>query len=220
MADIVLAAEPRTIMGKQVSQLRRKGLVPVVLYGHHREPQALQIEGRALLKTLKQAGGFRLVKLQIDGQPHMSLARDVQQHPLTRTILHADFQEVIMSEKITLSVPLHFSGDSSAVKAGLGMILRSRESVQIEALPADLIDSITVDLAQLTTTNLAIHVKDLKVPETVRIITDGGETVTLIVAMKEETLTEATEETTAEVEIIKKEKVAEGEEEEGAEEKK
>jgi len=82
MAEIVLAAEPRTITGKQVSKLRNKGLVPVVLYGHHREPQSLQIEGRALLKTLKQAGGFRLITLNINGEPHMSLARDVQQHPL------------------------------------------------------------------------------------------------------------------------------------------
>ena len=213
MADIILAAEPRTIMGKQVSQLRRKGLVPVVLYGHHREPLALQIEGRALLKTLKQAGGFRLITLQVDGQPHMSLARDLQQHPLTRTILHADFQEIVMTEKVTIAVPLHFAGESSAVKAGLGMILRSREVVQIEALPGDLIDFINVDLGQLTPTNLAIHVSDLKVPDTVRIATDGGETIALVVAMKEETLTEATEEVTADVEIIKKEKEeVEGEE--------
>ena len=137
-------------------------------------------------KSPQQAGGFRLITLQVDGQPHMSLARDLQQHPLTRTILHADFQEIVMTEKVTIAVPLHFAGESSAVKAGLGMILRSREVVQIEALPGDLIDFINVDLGQLTPTNLAIHVSDLKVPDTVRIATDGGETIALVVAMKED----------------------------------
>lgn len=218
MAEIALAAEPRTIKGKQVSHLRRKGIVPVVLYGHHREPVSLQVNERALLKTLKQAGGYRLITLNVGTTTHQSLARDVQQHPLTRAILHADFQEVVMDEKITISVPLAFSGDSSAVKAGLGMLLRSREAVQIEALPGDLIDSIAVDIEQLTPTNLAIHVSDLRVPSTVRIVTDPGETIALIVATKEETLTEATEEAPVEVEIIKKEKEeGEGEEAEGAE---
>lgn len=220
MADIALAAEPRTIKGKQVEKLRRNGLVPVVLYGHRREPVSLQVNERALQKTLKQAGGYRLITLQVGQSAHQSLARAVQQHPVTRAILHADFQEVVMEEKITISVPLHFSGESSAVKAGLGMLLRSREAVQIEALPADLIDSIAVDIEQLTPTNLAIHVSDLRVPPAVRIVTDPGETIALIVATKEETLTEATEEAPVEVEIIKKEKEGEeGEEAEGEEKK-
>lgn len=217
--NITLAAEPRTIIGKQVRALRRKGLVPVVLYGHKREPLSLQIEERALRRTLKQAGGYHLISLDIKGEPHMSLAREVQQHPLTRAILHADFQEVVMDEKLTLSVPLHFVGDAPAVKAGLGLLIHSREAVQIEALPADLINFIAVDVSSLAVAGSSIHVSDLRVPERVRIITDAHETVARIQAMKEEVLTEAaTEEVSAEVEVIKKEKAAE--EEEGEEEKK
>jgi large subunit ribosomal protein L25 len=216
--NITLAAEPRTVIGKQVRALRRKGIVPVVLYGHKREPQSLQIEERALRRTLKQAGGYHLIAIDIRGEPHMSLAREVQQHPLTRAILHADFQEVVMDEKLTLSVPLHFVGDAPAVKAGLGLLIHSREAVQIETLPADLINFIAVDVTSLAVAGSSIHVSDLKVPETVRIITDSHETVARIQAMKEEVLTEAaTEEVSAEVEVIKKEKVAE--EEEGEEEK-
>ena len=213
MADIVLAAEPRKIVGKQTKALRRTGIVPVILYGHKREPMILQIEERALRKTLKQAGGHRLIALDIQGTPHMSLARDVQQHPITRAILHADFQEVVMTEKLILSVPLHFVGESPAVKAGLGLLIRSRESVQIESLPADLIPSISVDISQLTAAGQSIHVSDLRVPENVRIVTDSHEGVARIQAMKEEVLTEAvTEEVSAEVEVIKKEKTDEDEE--------
>jgi large subunit ribosomal protein L25 len=216
MAEIALAAEPRKVIGKQVRALRRTGIVPVVLYGHKREPLALQIEERSLRKTLKQAGGYRLITLNIEGKPHMSLAREVQQHPLTRAILHADFQEVIMTEKLLLSVPLHFTGESPAVKAGLGLLIRSRESVQIETLPADLIPSISVDVTQLNTAGQSIHVSDLKVPDNVRIVTDAHEAVARIQAVKEEVLTEAvTEEVSAEVEVIKKEKA--DEEEEGEE---
>ncbi len=219
MADIVLAAQPRTIIGKQVKALRRQGIVPVVLYGRKREPRALQVDEKALRKTLKQAGGHRLIKLQIDGEMYMSLARDVQQSPITRAILHADFQEVIMTEKIVLSVPLLYQGESPAVKQGLGLLIRSRESVQIEALPGDLIDSIIVDISPLTAPGQAIHVGDLKVSEKVRIVTEREETVTLMVAVKEEVLAEPTaEEVPAEVEVIKKEK-APAEEAEATEEK-
>jgi large subunit ribosomal protein L25 len=222
MADNVLAAEPRTIIGKQVRALRRKGIVPVVLYGHKREPLALQVEDKALRKMLKTAGGHRIITLQINGESHVSLARDVQQHAVTRAILHADFQEVVMSEKITLSVPLHFEGESPAVKAGLGLLIRSRESVQIEALPADIVDFIAVDISQLANAGQAVHVSDLKVSDKVRIVTDSAETIALIVATKEEVLTEVVaEEISAEVEVIKKEKVpAEGEEAAEAEEEK
>ncbi len=222
MADIVLAAEPRTVIGKQVKALRRKGIVPVVLYGHEREPMTLQVQDKALRKILKQAGGHRLIMLRINGQSHMSLARDVQQHPVTRAILHADFQEVVMTEKITLLVPLHFEGESPAVKAGLGLLIHAREAVQIEALPGDIIDFITVDVSQLMAAGQAIHVSDLKVPDKVRVVTDAAETVARIQAVKEEVLTEAVaEEVSAEVEVIKKEKApAEGEAEETAEEKK
>ena len=221
MADIVLPAEPRKIVGKQVKTLRREGKVPVILYGHARQPLSLQVVERELRKTLKQAGGHRLITLKVDGQQFMSLARDVQQHPLTRSILHVDFQEVVMSERIMVNVPLHFNGESPAVRTGLGVLIRSRESVQTEALPGDIIDSIDVDLTLLTQAGQAIHVSDLKVPEKVRIVTDPGETVALIVAAKEEKIAEPTaEEPTAEVEVIKKERApAEGEEAE-AEQKK
>ncbi len=219
MAEIVLAAEPRKMIGKQVKTLRSAGKVPVVLYGHTRQPLSLQVAERDLRKTLKQAGGHRLITLQIDGQRFMSLARAVQQHPLTRAILHADFQEVVMSEKILLNVPLHFIGESLAVRTSLGVLIRSRESVQIEALPGDIIDSLSVDISVLTQTGQAIHVSDLKVPEKVRVVTDPAETIALIVAAKEEKIVEPTaEEQPAEVEVIKKERTAaEGEE---AEEKK
>ncbi|TMC60479.1 MAG: 50S ribosomal protein L25, partial [Chloroflexi bacterium] len=98
----------------------------------------------------------------------------------------------------------------------------SRESVQIEALPADIIDALSVDISTLALAGQALHVSDLKVPEGVRIVTDPSETIALIVAAKEEKIEEPTaEEPTAEVEVIKKERApAEGEEETAAEPKK
>ncbi|MBI1800525.1 MAG: 50S ribosomal protein L25 [Chloroflexi bacterium] len=216
MADIILNAEPRTVIGKQVKALRNKGLVPVIVYGRQREhPLSLQVEDKALRKTLKLAGGHRLINLQVNGSSIMSVARDVQQSPITRAILHADFQEVSMTEKIVLSVPLRFAGESPAVKTGLGLLIRSRESVQIEALPGDLIDSIIVDISPLAAPGQAIHVSDLKVSNRVRIVTPMAETVALMVAVKEEVLTEAAvEEVSAEVEVIKKEKAPDEEAEE------
>ena len=91
MAELFVEAEPRTITGKKVSQLRANGLVPVTVYGSKVEPMSLQIPYRPLQVVLMKAGGTSLIDIKVNGETHTVLAREVQRDVLKGTILHAEW---------------------------------------------------------------------------------------------------------------------------------
>lgn len=214
--DIQLSAQPRTVIGKQVNALRRTGSIPAVLYGTHLErPVTMQIDEKTLKTVVAKAGHNRLIKLALDGgEPRLVLAREVQRNSITGRIVHVDFQEVSMTEKISTHVPLTLAGTSPAVTRGEGLLIHGINTVLIRALPSDLVNTIEVDVSTLESLNQSLMVSDLKVPETIEILTPRDEMVAKVVPVKEEVLTEVAPVAAAEVEVIGKGKK---EEEEGAE---
>lgn len=216
MAELVLNAKVRTVTGKAVKALRRQGWIPAVLYGRHLPSTPIQIEGRELQRVLSQArGGARLITLQVDGQSHLVLIREVQREPIRREFLHVDFQAVEMTEKIRVEVPVVFVGASPAAERGEGILVHGLTHVEIECLPKDLIEAIPVDLRALDRVDAAIHVRDLQVPPGVTILTDPDELIALVTAPAAEAIEEATlPAETPEVEVIGKGKKEEEEEEE------
>ncbi|GBD09920.1 General stress protein CTC [Candidatus Thermoflexus japonica] len=217
MAELVLSAKPRTVTGKRVKALRRQGWIPAVLYGRHIQPMAIQVEGKELQRVLAQArGGTRLITLHVDGQTHLALIREVQREPIRREILHVDFQAVEMTEKIRVEVPVVFVGASPAVERGEGILVHGLTHVEIECLPKDLIEAITVDLSRLDRVDAAIHVRDLQVPPGITVVSDPDELIALVTAPAAEVLEEAALPAEApEVEVIGRGKKEEEEEEEG-----
>lgn len=214
--DIFLTAQPRKVIGKQVNQLRRSGWVPLVLYGAHLEaPLALQAEERALKQVVHKAGHNRLIKMTVDSDtPRLVLTREIQRNSLSGRIIHVDFQEVSMTERITTAVPLTLVGTSPAVTRGEGLLIHGIDKVQIRALPGDLVDTIEVDVSSLNDLNQSLFVSDLKVSDKIEIITPREEMVAKVVPVKEEVITEAVPVAAAEVEVIgkgkKEEEVPEG----------
>ena len=218
MEQIELNVQPRTVIGKQVKALRRAGDVPAVLYSRHGEPVILQANNRELLRVLTRAGGSRLVKLNIDGAQDapMALVREVQREPIKGAILHVDFFGVSMSEKITVVIPIRYDGISPAVTRNEGVLIHNLDSIEIECLPGDLIDSVSIDLTRLDKVGDVIHVSDLKVPETVKLMLEPEVTVARVshLAGEEvEVVAATTEAVVAEPEVIKKGKIEEEEEE-------
>jgi len=209
--QLELQVEKRTVIGKQVKQLRRQGIIPAVLYGPRIESVPIQADARELRRILMQSGMNRLIALKIDGEskPRMALVREVQRDPVTREVLHVDFYEVVMTEKVRADVALVLVGESPAVEQGKGVLLHGISTVEIECLPGDLIQSIEVDISGLAEIDQAIFVKDLVVPEAVQVLTDGDE---LVVKVEPVTLAEEEEEeemvVPAEVEVIAKGKMA------------
>jgi large subunit ribosomal protein L25 len=213
--EYLLTAEPRTVRGKQVSQLRRAGSIPAILYGSHvQTPLPLKIEEKTLKQVIARAGQNRLITLTIDSSaPRLVLTREVQRNPLTGRIVHVDFQEVSMTEKLTTEVALVLIGTSPAVMRGEGLLIHGLNTVQIRVLPTDLIPQIEVDVSGLESLNQSIYVKDLKVSEKIEILTPGDEMVAKVVPVKEEVIAVEAPVAVAEVEVIGKGK----KEEEGAE---
>ncbi|MCS7072372.1 MAG: 50S ribosomal protein L25, partial [Anaerolinea sp.] len=140
-----LDAQKRTLIGKQVGQLRRAGIIPAVVYGARTAPIHVQIDAKQLAMTLLKAGGTHLITMNIDGKQQQVIARDVQRDVIRGDILHVDFLAVDASTKIRTEVPVTFTGEAPAVQMGLGILLQGLSTIEIEALPADLVERVEVD---------------------------------------------------------------------------
>lgn len=184
MEQLELAAERRSIIGKRVSQLRREGFIPAILYGHRTAPIPLKIKERELRHALAQTGGHQLISLRIEGDntPRKALAHEVQRDVITGALLHIDLYQVIMTEKLTAEIPLVFVGEAPALTTGeRAILLEGLNRVRAECLPDDLIQSIEVDVGGLEKIGQAIYVKDLKVPSGIEVLTDEEKVVAEIV---------------------------------------
>ena len=186
MEKITIAANKRTVTGKPVNKLRKGGVLPAVVYGHNLETTPLEINEREFAKAFKTAGESTIVSLSIDGKTHPVLIHEVQNHYLTDRPIHVDFFAVNMTEKLTATVPLHFIGEAPAVKTLGGVFTRNLSEVEVECLPADLPQSIEVDISSLNTFEDAIRVKDLKVSDKVEIKANPDEFVANVVPPRSE----------------------------------
>jgi large subunit ribosomal protein L25 len=149
MAVLTLDAELRTLTGRKVRQLRAKGLVPVVVYGNKQPPVNLQVSSRSLELALRHGGFSQLVEVNVQGGgKHNVLVRGIQRHPVNHSFTHVDLYAVNMTEKQHTSVQVSSTGRPTAMVTGM-MVLQERETVDIEALPADIPASIDVDITAL-----------------------------------------------------------------------
>lgn len=188
MDKIELSATGRDVLGKKVKSLRREGITPANLYGHNVASTALQIDTDELKRALARAGKSSLVSLKVDGgkRPRMVIFRDVQRHPLTRSLLHVDLYQVKMEEKIKIAVSLAFINEAPAIRDRGGILVQNMSSIEVECLPADMPHSFEVDLSILEEIDQAIHVKDLSVADSVTILTDGEQSIVQISRSKVE----------------------------------
>jgi large subunit ribosomal protein L25 len=177
MSDrVTIAAEPRTVTGKKVKQLRRQGMVPGVIYGQS-ELVNIQMEEIQLNRALRVAGTTQLTTVDVDGKEYTVLAREIQQHVTRRNVLHIDFMEVDMKATITSVAELVTVGESPALELEEGMIAQAMFSVDIECLPDALISQIEVDISLIKTPGDRIQISDLEVPEGVTLLADEDATV-------------------------------------------
>jgi len=172
MSDrIKIEAEPRTVVGKKVKQLRREGWVPGVVYGKQ-EPVAVQMPWRELRRALRVVSTSHLANLDIAGDQRTVLVREIQQHLTRGDIMHVDFLEVDMLQTITSEAELVATGEAGPTAEGLGVATLTLRSIEIECLPDNLISEIVVDFARIVTPDDVIYVSDLAAPEGVTILTD------------------------------------------------
>ena len=216
MDAYMLSATRRTLKGKQVSQLRRAGQLPGVIYGPGREPQAVQLNTREASKVLSKVHGAELVDFEFEGQTSKVLVHDLQRHSMRGDFVHVDFYVVDMNREIRVHIPIRLTGASPAVANESAVLVRGVNGVDVECLPANLVTFIEADLSALVTIGNAVHVKDLVLPPNIKVLTDGDDLVVRATYQaKEEDLSTPVTAATAEVDVIEKGKLEE-EGEEGA----
>jgi large subunit ribosomal protein L25 len=189
-----LSVNQRDVTGKKVKSLRKKGIIPANIYGKGLSSISVQVEEAAFLSVYNQAGETGVVYLDLNGTSHPVLIHHVQYHITKRSPFHVDFYQVNLKEKVTTMVPVIIEGEAKAVAEKLGILLQTLNQVEVEALPTDLPDQITVDVSHLAAVDDSVRVSDLKAPNGVTILTSGDETVakiTELVAPEPEPVTEA-----------------------------
>ncbi len=192
--QINLEVQRRNLLGKKVKKLRRQGYIPATVYGKNFTSVAIQFP-TSQVRVLKQAGETGIVYLTLDKQKLPTMIRHIQQHPVTNKILHVDFYKVNLKEKVKAQVPIELIGEAPIVKSGYNLVQVLHE-VEVEALPADIPDSIQVDVSHLEDEGQDIRIKDLKIDtkKTELIEIDPEETIVVIEKPKEEVEEEPTEE--------------------------
>jgi large subunit ribosomal protein L25 len=212
MEKVVLQAEKRTVIGKQVSQLRRAGLLPGVIYGYNFESTPITLDARNAGRVIPRLTSSSIVNIDLDGKLIPALVREKQKNYIKNVLTHVDFLAVSMTEKIRAEVSLHFSGLAPAIKEFSAAIVNNMSSVEVEALANDLPERIEVDLSVLAKIGDTIHVRDLIIPENVTLLTDIDEMVAVATATHEEAVEVIPAGEVAEPEIIEKGKKEEEEE--------
>ncbi|MDD5251095.1 MAG: 50S ribosomal protein L25 [Patescibacteria group bacterium] len=181
MEALKLEAQKREVTGKQVKQLREQGLVPAVIYGHGEANRDVAVSEGVFIKLLDQAGESTLIDLSVDGgAPVKVLIQDVQRDALTGRIIHADFRQVKMTEKLEAHVEFNYLGEAPAVKELGAILVKSMESIMVRCLPQNLVHEIDVDLTSLKNIDDLVTVADLPKHEGVEYLARPEDVVVVI----------------------------------------
>lgn len=173
-----LTAEPRTVIGKKVAHLRHEGKLPANIYGHNVESTAVTLDAHDFGLLYRHLLPTTIIDLRVDGQTRPVLLAKASASPRTGQLIHVEFKQVNLREKVHAAVAVVGIGASEMVARGDGILVQALDSVSVSALPDELPSSIEVDLSTLVDLHSAIHVRDLPVDTSrVEILTPRDELV-------------------------------------------
>jgi large subunit ribosomal protein L25 len=209
MAEVTLEVTRREQTGKEIAKkLRADGKVPAVVYGGHREPVAITVDRKSVSELIsKSEHGIRsvfLLKMAGSDQQRHAMIKDLTINPISRKMTHIDFVRVVMDEVVRVTIPVHIIGTAIGVKEG-GLLDFQVRDLHVETLPNQIPDSIDVDVTSLAHHEY-VRVKDLKLPEGVKVLDDPERVVVGVTHAKVEAADVAADAAAAvaEPEVIKK----------------
>jgi large subunit ribosomal protein L25 len=161
--------------------VKKAGFIPAVIYGSGKEATSLKVKLQDFKKVFAVAGESTLINLVIDGkEPVKVIVKTVQKDAIKNEFVHVDFYAIDMTKKIQVEIPLNFVGESKAVKELGGTLLQTMETVHVQCLPGDLVESLDVDLGILEDFSTSIRVSDVQAPATIEVITPAEQTVATV----------------------------------------
>ncbi len=178
MERYTLQASHRTLTGKKVKQLRAQGKTPAILYGRSlKAPLPVTMDHKELSKVLRKASYSSLITVNVDGEEHNTLVRDFQMDILLGDLTHVDFLVVSLTETVRTEVRVLLEGKAPVVVNSGGLLVPGLEYVEVESLPQDLPENFVVDVSNLLEFGDAIFVRDLVIPDNVRMLSDPEELI-------------------------------------------
>jgi large subunit ribosomal protein L25 len=163
------------ILEAQVREKREKlalDLLPAVIYGNNSEAQSLKVKKSELQKMVSLAGESNIISLKIGDKIKSVLIKEVQRTGLSGNVTHVDFLEVNMKNKLHTEIPLHFVGESKAVREMAGSLIKDVDFLEVECLPEDLVDHIDIDISALKEFHDNISIHDLTLPHGIKLLNE------------------------------------------------
>lgn len=186
MAIQTIKAEKREITGKKSRFLRREGITPAHVFGHGVESLALQCNTAELQRVLAKAGTTTLIDVDIKSEkkPRKVFIREVQRDAISGQLLHVDFYQVKLTEKMSADIPVVLVGEAPAAKSKDNIIEQIVSQLQVTSLPEKIPHRIEVDITSLAQAGDAIHVRDLVLDRDVTINADPGQLLVKVSQIK------------------------------------
>lgn len=185
MSETVLTAEAGRRTGSADSRrLRAAGKIPAVVYGHGMDPLSVSVDRRELRQALSGASGMNtILDLTVEGAVYPSLIKEIQRHPVRRTVQHIDFIQVNLNEEIVVAIPIHLEGEAKDVAANGGLVDLAMQDLHVRTTPRNIPDSITIDISEMTM-DTVIRVADLPLPSGVVADADEEAAVVTVLTMR------------------------------------
>ncbi len=187
-----LQAEERTVVGKKVKTLRRSGKVPAVIYERGTSSDMVSIEYNQLVKIWNQAGKHHAISLSYGKKQRLTIIKDVDLDPAKGTLTHVAFHAIKQNETVETEVPIHLDGQAPVTVQGM-LVHPVVDHVVIKALPAELPDTLVIDVTGLLTVDDNIFAKDIKLPKGVELMSDPELIVVCVVVPRAEVQKESEE---------------------------
>ena len=174
--DIILKSQAR-----EPKEKLSVDFVPAILYGRGVASVSLKVKRGDLEKVVNLAGESNLIVLEHDGKTTKVLIKEIQRSGLNGNLLHVDFFQVNMTSKVTTEIPLHFIGESKAIKEMSGSLIKDIDSLEVECLPGDLVDHIDIDISVLREFHDEISTGDLILPKGIELSNDTNRVIASVI---------------------------------------
>jgi large subunit ribosomal protein L25 len=185
MSETLLHAETGRLVGSSAARrLRAEGKIPAVVYGHGMDPISVSVDRRELRQALSGGAGMNtILDLTVDGDVYPSLIKDIQRHPVRRSVEHIDFIQVNLNEEIVVSVPIHLEGEAKDVLSQNGLVDLTMQELEVRTTPRSIPDGITIDVTDMTM-DTVIRIEDLDLPAGVTAEGDPDTPVVTVLVMR------------------------------------
>ncbi len=185
MSDSVLIAEAgRTTGSAESRRIRREERIPAVVYGQGMEPISISVDRRDLRIALSGAAGMNtILDLTIDGNVYPSIVKEIQRHPVRRTVAHVDFIQVNLNQEITVGVPVRLEGEAKQVSMNNGLVDQQMMEIQVRTTPRNIPDELVIDITEMTVDSV-ITVADVNLPNGVVAVSAEDQTVVTVVTLR------------------------------------